>query len=100
LAASGAEAKAILLGDHFDVVVTDIRMPGEMDGIALYNWIVETQPELAYRCLFVSGDLGENLEDSALPSLPERLIAKPFTREQYLARVGAVLGRSRQALAR
>jgi len=91
VAANGAEAKAILLRERCDVVVTDLRMPGEIDGIALYHWIEETQPELAERCLFVSGNLADWEEGSVLAAHPERFIAKPFTRDDYLARIRALL---------
>lgn len=97
VAADGAEAKAILLREHCDVVVTDIRMPGEMDGIALYHWIEQAQPDLAERCLFVSGDLADWDEGSVLRTHPERFISKPFNRADYLARVGAVLDRQAAA---
>jgi two-component system NtrC family sensor kinase len=92
LASSGAEAKAMISRERFDAIVTDIRMPGELDGIALYHWIKTAKPELAERCLFVSGDLADTLRESLLKELPERLIAKPFTRDDYVARVHAVLG--------
>jgi two-component system NtrC family sensor kinase len=97
VAASGAEAKAMIGLERFDVVVTDIRMPGELDGIALYHWIKATQPDLAERCLFVSGDLADTLRESSLRELADRLISKPFTRDDYVARVQEMLSRADQA---
>jgi C4-dicarboxylate-specific signal transduction histidine kinase len=89
-AETGAEAAALLQREHVDLVITDIRMPGDMDGIALYRWIERHQPELAERCLFVSGDISEWGPDSAVGAHPERLLAKPFYREEYVQRVEAV----------
>ena len=91
VAKDGAEAVAILEHERCDAVITDIRMPGEIDGIALYKWIERTQPDLARRCLFVTGDTGAAGEDAAIGEHPERVIHKPFKRDDYVARVLAVL---------
>ena len=40
----------------FDIIIADVRMPGEVDGFH-YTIGAVTQPELAQRFLFVSGDL-------------------------------------------
>ena len=42
----GAEAMEEMGQANFDVVLTDIRMPG-MDGIALTEWIKRTRPDTA-----------------------------------------------------
>jgi len=91
IAKDGAEAVAILEHERCDAVVTDIRMPGEIDGIALYRWLELTQPDLARRCLFVTGDMGATSVDTVIGAHPERLITKPFKRDDYVARVLAVL---------
>ncbi|MBP9824827.1 MAG: response regulator [Thermoanaerobaculia bacterium] len=91
LAKDAAEAVAILTSQRCDAVVTDIRMPGEMDGIALHAWIERHLPELAPRCLFVSGELAASSDPRELGVPNERVLAKPFTRDAYIARVLAVL---------
>jgi C4-dicarboxylate-specific signal transduction histidine kinase/CheY-like chemotaxis protein len=91
LAKDAAEAIDILSREHCDAVVTDIRMPGEMDGIALYGWIERHLPELAPRCIFVSGELAASSDPRELGVPKDRLLAKPFTRDAYVARVLAVL---------
>lgn len=91
LAKDAAEAIAILERERCDAVVTDIRMPGAMDGIALYAWIVRHLPDLAPRCIFVSGELAASSDPQEFGVPAERVLAKPFTREVYLARVLAVL---------
>ena len=45
-ASSGKEALAVLGRQHFDVVITDIKMPG-MDGIELQRRIHQTDPDVA-----------------------------------------------------
>jgi C4-dicarboxylate-specific signal transduction histidine kinase len=91
VANDGAEAVAILKRERCDAVITDIRMPGDIDGIALYKWIELTQPDLARRCLFVTGDLEPGRDDTMLGVHPQRVITKPFRRDDYVARVLAVL---------
>ncbi len=91
IARDGVEAVAILEHERCDAVITDIRMPGEIDGSALYKWIALHQPELARRCLFVTGDMGAGGEGTVIGAHPERVITKPFRRDDYLARVLAVL---------
>ena len=45
----------------------------------------------AERCLFVSENLADWEEGSVLATHPERFIVKPFTRDDYLARIRALL---------
>ncbi len=44
-AASGEEALEIMTGQHFDVVLTDIRMPPGLDGVELLRRIREQSPD-------------------------------------------------------
>jgi signal transduction histidine kinase/CheY-like chemotaxis protein len=90
-AANGAEAIATLERTPCDLVITDIRMPGEPDGIGLYDWIRRERPTLARRVLFVTGDIGEWQDDPVLGVGADRLLSKPFHRDEYLARVRALL---------
>ena len=91
VASDGAEAIAILQRERVDAVITDIRMPGEVDGIALYNWIELTRPELAGRCLFVTGAIEPGREGTVIGAHPEWVITKPFRRAEYVARVMSIL---------
>jgi CheY-like chemotaxis protein len=44
-AASGDEAVALMAGGlHVETVVTDVRMPGARDGVALAAWMAEHRP--------------------------------------------------------
>ncbi len=62
-AASGREALTRLEGRHYDVVLTDIRMP-DMDGLTLFEEIKRRWPERAGRVVFVTGDtLSEALRE-------------------------------------
>lgn len=90
LASSGTEARDILTREAVDVVISDVRMPGEMDGVDLFRWVRRERQELASRFLFVTGDLHDTPEE--VTSLPaERLLEKPFDRTEYLARLRPML---------
>jgi two-component system NtrC family sensor kinase len=76
-AASGREALEQLAARAYDVVLTDIRMPG-VDGPALYAEIERRWPSLAARVVFVTGDtLTSTLRDFVARS-GRPVIEKPF----------------------
>ena len=75
-ASSGQEAKDILEKDAgFDYVLSDVRMPGGLDGPALARWIRRELPDV--RVLLMSGFNELGPEDVDLP-----LISKPFSIDQ------------------
>ncbi len=44
-------------GAEIDLVFSDVRMPGTMDGCALARWILENRPDLPV--ILTTGDLGQ-----------------------------------------
>jgi signal transduction histidine kinase/CheY-like chemotaxis protein len=91
LAANGEEARHILETQGIDLVISDLRMPGPTDGAGLVAWIGEHQPHLSDRILIVTGDLSGLPAELANDIPPERVLAKPFTRVEYVSRVRAAL---------
>ena len=76
-AASGDEALAELQRQRFDVIMTDMRMPG-LDGIGLYAEIARRWPDQVGRIVFMSGDtLTSNLREFAARN-GRPVIEKPF----------------------
>jgi two-component system NtrC family sensor kinase len=79
-AADGRAALTMLDREAYDLVISDIRMPG-LDGPTLYGEIVRRQPARPPAFVFMTGDLlgtetRDFLERSGLPCL-----RKPFTLE-------------------
>jgi two-component system NtrC family sensor kinase len=75
--ASGREALQRIASEHYDVILTDIRM-ADLDGRALYREIQRHWPGQASRVVFVTGDtlasdLREFVGESGRP-----VIEKPF----------------------
>lgn len=88
---TGEEAICFLQEHQADVVISDVRMPGPVDGVDLYEWVRTHRPELAERFVFVSGDLvGLNL-DEFFQSTQVPRIAKPFRFDAYRNVVGQLL---------
>jgi len=78
---AGCAADAIAILQEPDSVVnlvfSDVRMPGEMDGIGLSRWIFENRPNIAV--ILASGDLGKT---TAMEDLcGAEAIVKPFNFE-------------------
>jgi signal transduction histidine kinase/CheY-like chemotaxis protein len=81
-----SQLASVLNGDSFDVVLCDLKMPGQ-DGLAVLRSLRQSHPKLAQRFLLMTGNLADadksELELEGVPVLP-----KPFT-----------LGRLREMLA-
>jgi two-component system NtrC family sensor kinase len=76
-ASSGREALERLEAEHYDVILTDIRMP-DLDGRTLYREIERRWPDRTARVVFVTGDtLASTLRDFAAKS-GRPVIEKPF----------------------
>ncbi len=82
-ASSGKEALALLGRQHFDVVITDIRMPG-MDGLELQKRIHEVDPEVAI--ILVTAYASVSTAVQALKEGAYDYLVKPFDPEE-LSRV-------------
>ncbi len=83
-----ADAEAALQAlenDHFDLVVSDIVMPGRYDGLALARMLRETRPDLPV--LLVSGYAGEAGEASR----EFTVLRKPFRFSQLSQTVARVM---------
>lgn len=61
-------------GSGIDLVFSDVRMPGGMDGIGLARWILENRPELPV--ILTTGDLGKANAASGFSGV--EIFAKPY----------------------
>src|ERR1035441_9204968 len=53
-AASGSEALSLLAQGEYAGVVSDLRMPGQIGGAEIFDWVQQNRPELSSRFLFRS----------------------------------------------
>lgn len=84
-AATGAEAIALTSEHDFELVVADIRLPGELDGLAMAQRMRMRHPSI--KCLFISGSHDPIVCDPVL----DEFISKPFRSSELLGCVWKVL---------
>ena len=96
IASNGDIAKKKLQNCDYDLILIDIRLP-VMDGRQLYQFLVRKRPELSDRVIFTTGDYADKAITHFIKSTGSRLLAKPFDKEELLARVNAVLHRAKAA---
>jgi signal transduction histidine kinase/ActR/RegA family two-component response regulator len=93
---TGAEAIERLRVRAYDLVVSDLKMPGGVSGEDLFRWVAAHRPEAAGRFLFVTGDVaGGSWRDAE--EAGARILAKPFSTDDYLRAVRDAVGGSRHA---
>ncbi|HYV84378.1 MAG TPA: ATP-binding protein [Patescibacteria group bacterium] len=90
-ARSGAEAVAQLQRRSFDLVVSDLKMPGQVSGEDLFRWVQANRPEAARRFVFVTGDTVSETTQQFLEKTGRRFIQKPFSIDDYLATLKGAL---------
>ncbi len=81
-AASGEEAQALLRRESVDILLTDIAMPGTLDGVQLATWVAHHQPHV--HIILTTGYLDESRRDAIAPHW--QILEKPYRRED-LSRV-------------
>lgn len=92
MATSGRDAVTRLARSDYDVILSDIRMPG-LDGKQLFAFLDEHLPEAKERVIFLTGDMGNPdtvtfLEESKRPYLAKPVdipallsLIRPFLRQ-------------------
>ncbi|MCL6480643.1 MAG: PAS domain S-box protein [Firmicutes bacterium] len=88
---SGREALDLLARETVDVVVADLKMPGEITGREIYAWIERERPELLPRLIFTVSDAGTPDVRAFLERTRCAFIQKPFKMEEFLGLVRQVL---------
>ena len=76
-ATSGHDALQRMASEHFDAILTDIRMP-DLDGRALFQEIEKRWPGRANRVVFVTGDTLASALREFVSSSGRPVIEKPF----------------------
>jgi two-component system, OmpR family, response regulator len=93
-ATQGREMRAVLAAEQIDLVVLDLMLPGE-DGLALCRDLRAREAEpLPILMLTARGDEADRV--LGLEMGADDYIAKPFATRELLARIRAVLRRTRQ----
>ena len=75
--------------DEIDILVTDVVLPGSLDGIQIARRVLKARPELSV--LFMSGYIQEALARSGSMPSGSRFISKPFSTRTFLNTVGEMI---------
>ena len=73
---------------EIDLVFTDVRMPGSMDGFGLVRWIQNSRPSVPV--IVASGDIGK-LNDASCMTLGDMFIPKPYDLERTATKIRKAL---------
>jgi len=87
-ASSGEEAVEKIQAHHFDIVVTDLSMPG-LDGIAVLVESKKHNPDIGAIILTGYGDTSSAIE--ALRLVADDYVLKPCDSEELLLRIARIL---------
>jgi DNA-binding NtrC family response regulator len=92
-ASSGAEGVEHLSAAQYGGVISDIRMPGKINGADIHQWIQKNRPELAERIILISGDTANSETQSLLKGSATPCIEKPFRVQQLINTVEKTFGK-------
>lgn len=92
-ASSGAEGLHHLSTETYGGVISDIRMPGDVNGADVHHWIQRNRPELGNRIILISGDTANSETQALLTSSTTPCIEKPFRVQQLISTVEKTFGK-------
>ena len=85
--ADGASALRAAETERFDIVLTDVRLPG-LDGISLFRRVRQLDPDAAVLLFTAHAELGDAVE--VMREGARDYIEKPFEMEELLLRLGRI----------
>ncbi len=92
-ASSGTEGLKHLAGGQYGGVISDIRMPGEINGAEVHAWIQKNRPELGAKIILISGDTANSETQALLARSGTPCIEKPFRVHQLMSIVEKTFGK-------
>ena len=90
---SGSAGLEQLDSGHFAGVISDIRMPGAVNGADVHAWIQVHKPELRARIILISGDTANSETQALLAQSGTPCIEKPFRVHQLISVVEKTFGK-------
>jgi signal transduction histidine kinase/GAF domain-containing protein len=86
-AGSGSSALGKILKGTYDLIISDMKMPG-MSGAELYDRLSSERPEMARRVVFTSGEMVSSTTEAFLRRTGSRTLLKPFTIDELRGVIG------------
>jgi two-component system NtrC family sensor kinase len=75
---------------RYDVILTDLRMPGALDGVGFHREMQRVHPDLARRVVFMTGDIMEHGIFRDIEGMGLTYVKKPFDIRELARVVNAV----------
>ncbi|MCH7783497.1 response regulator, partial [candidate division KSB1 bacterium] len=91
VASSGKKALTKLNKKGYDVIISDIKMPGKIDGINLYKELKKIKPGLEKRMIFTTGDIVSAKTQKFLEDVDNLYLKKPFLISEFIDKVNQCL---------
>lgn len=88
---SGQEAVEAIAVQDFDLIISDIKMPG-MDGMELFRWIESNKPGYKGKIVFTTGVVFDPQIQAFLKEAKTPCLTKPFKISSLLNAVETMLG--------
>lgn len=92
-ASTGTDGIQLLSTEAYTGVISDIRMPGDINGADVHHWIQKNRPELRARIILISGDTANRETQSLLSGSSTPCIEKPFRVQQLISTVEKTFGK-------
>jgi DNA-binding response OmpR family regulator len=92
-AVSGSDGLSMLNTGKYSGVISDIRMPGSVNGAEVHSWIQKNKPELCSRIILISGDTANSDTQALLARSGTPCIEKPFRVQQLMTIVEKTFGK-------
>jgi len=93
IASSGAEGLKHLAEGRYTGVISDIRMPGAVNGAEVHDWIQKNRPDLGSKIILISGDTANSETQELLARSGTPCIEKPFRVHQLMSLVEKTFGK-------
>lgn len=90
---SGTDGLQKLEQGSFGGVISDIRMPGAVNGAEIHAWIQTNRPALRSRIILISGDTANSETQALLANSGTPCIEKPFRVQQLISVVEKTFGK-------
>ncbi len=90
---SGQDGLRHLEEQSFGGVISDIRMPGSVNGAEIHAWIQSNRPALKSRLILISGDTANSETQALLANSGAPCIEKPFRVQQLISVVEKTFGK-------
>jgi PAS domain S-box-containing protein len=94
-ASSGAQGMEMLQRGSYDAAVIDMLLGDELGGRDLYQILLRTNPDLAAKCLFITGDTMSYETRRFLNQAKRPFMEKPFMISDFIGKLNEIMGAAR-----